>query len=152
MKRDFAYQPTDHELETASNSYVMSLVAVIAGLPFPIINLFATLFFYLGNRKSTYFVRWHCTQALFSQFSLVFINSAFFWWTFSILLGDNQLTSLYIAYLFTVLIFNLAEFVVTIRAAMAIRKGGHMEWWFYGDLTNLICKPGKGGEQRLFDF
>ena len=35
----FAYKPTDHEAEKASNSYLMSLVALIAGLPLPIINL-----------------------------------------------------------------------------------------------------------------
>ena len=46
-----------------------------------IINLLATLIFYLGNRKGTYFVRWHCTQALLSQLSLLFMNSFGFWWT-----------------------------------------------------------------------
>ena len=36
------YKPAEHELEAASNSYLMSLLAVMAGLPFPIINLLAT--------------------------------------------------------------------------------------------------------------
>ena len=45
------YIPGDHEAEKASNSYLMSLIAVIAGLPLPIINLIATVIFYLGNRK-----------------------------------------------------------------------------------------------------
>jgi hypothetical protein len=35
---NFVYQPTDHESEKASNSYLMSLVALVAGLPLPIIN------------------------------------------------------------------------------------------------------------------
>ena len=39
-KKPFAYQPLDHELEAASNSYLMSLVAIIVGVPLPIINLF----------------------------------------------------------------------------------------------------------------
>ena len=73
----FAYQPSEHENEKASNSYLMSLVAVIAGLPLPIINLLATFFFYLANRKSTFFVRWHCTQALLSQAVLLFSNFLF---------------------------------------------------------------------------
>jgi uncharacterized membrane protein len=80
----FSYNPTEHEREKASNSYLMSLVAVIAGLPLPIINLLATFFFYLANRKSTYFVRWHCIQALLSQMVLLFANSYSFWWTVSI--------------------------------------------------------------------
>ena len=72
-KKPFTYQPLDHELEAASNSYLMSLVAIIVGVPLPIINLFATLIFYLGNRRSAYFIRWHCTQALLSQASLFLV-------------------------------------------------------------------------------
>ena len=137
----FSYVPGEHEAEKASNSYLMSLVALIAGLPLPIINLMATLGFYMGNRKGTYFVRWHCTQALLSQLSLLFINSFGFWWTMSILFGGETVTSKYIAYIITALIFNLAEFVATIYTAIQTRKGIHVEWWFYGNLTNLICKP-----------
>ena len=55
----FNYQLSEEETESASNSYLMSLIAIIAGLPLPILNLLATFIFYLGNRKSTYFVRWH---------------------------------------------------------------------------------------------
>ena len=139
----FSYEPGEHEAEVASNSYLMSLIAIIVGLPLPIINLIATLIFYLGNRKGTYFVRWHCTQALLSQASLLFINSFGFWWTISILFTDEVITSNYIAYLMAAFIFNLTEFVATIYTAIKTRKGVHVEWWFYGDLTALVCKPGK---------
>ena len=137
----FEYTAAEHEAETASNSYLMSLVAVIAGLPLPILNLLATLIFYLGNRKKSYFVRWHCMQALLSQFSLLLINSLAFWWTVSIVFDKEALSNEYISYFLTVLIFNLAEFIVTIYTAIGVRKGKHIEWWFYGSLTNLICKP-----------
>ena len=63
QKKTFLYQPNESETEIASNSYLMSLIAIIVGLPLPIVNLIATFIFYLSNRKSTYFVRWHCTQA-----------------------------------------------------------------------------------------
>ena len=75
------YTPQEHELETASNGYLMSLLVIMVGLPFPIVNLIATVVFYFGNRRSTYFVRWHCTQALVSQFPLFLTNSCLFWWT-----------------------------------------------------------------------
>lgn len=133
------YKPGDHEAEKASNSYLMSLIAVIAGLPFPIINLFATFIFYLGNRKGTFFVRWHCTQALVSQASLLAMNSCGFWWTVSVLFRDGEVTNAYIAYIMTVFLFNLVEFVVTIYTAIQTRKGHHITWWFYGDLTNRLC-------------
>lgn len=137
----FAYNPDEHEAEKASNSYLMSLIAVIAGLPLPIVNLLATFFFYIANRKGTYFVRWHCTQALISQLSLLFINSYGFWWTVSIIFTDETISSRYLAYFFTAIIFNIVEFIVTIRTAIRTRKGYHVEWWFYGPLTNLICRP-----------
>lgn len=137
----FAYIPAEHEAERASNSYLMSLIAVIAGLPLPIVNLLATFFFYMANRKGTYFVRWHCTQALLSQASLLAMNSCGFWWTVSILFRDGTLSDGYISYMMTIFIFNLIDFIATIYTAIETRKGKHIFWWFYGDLTNVICKP-----------
>jgi uncharacterized membrane protein len=136
----FEYPPGEHEAERASNSYLMSLVAVIAGLPLPIINVIATGIFYFGNRRSTYFVRWHCTQAFLSQLSMLFINSYGFWWTVAIVLGPDTLSSKYIAYILTAIVFNLLEFVATLYTAIQTRKGHHVVWWLYGDITNLICK------------
>lgn len=140
--KKFSYEPSEHEAEKASNSYLMSLIAIIVGMPLPIINLIATLIFYLGNRKGTYFVRWHCTQALLSQLSLLFINSYAFWWTVSIVFTEEEeITNKYIAYVLAVLAFNLTEFLATIYTAIQTRKGIHIEWWFYGHLTNIICRP-----------
>jgi hypothetical protein len=136
----FAYKPSEHEAEKASNSYLMSLVAVVAGLPLPIINLIATFFFYVANRKSTYFVRWHCMQALLSQLALLTINSFSFWWTVSIIFTDEKVTNQYFAYIFTVIIFNVLELISTIYSAVQTRKGKHVEFWFFGNLTNLICR------------
>ncbi|GAA4441816.1 hypothetical protein GCM10023091_27660 [Ravibacter arvi] len=136
----FPYPPGEHEREKASNSYLMSLIALIAGLPLPIVNLIATFIFYLGNRKGTYFVRWHCTQALLSQLSLLFMNSYGFWWTVSILFWDKGVSNDYIAYILTAVLFNLADFVATIYTAIETRKGNHVAWLFYGDLTNFFVK------------
>ena len=140
QKNTFAYVTTEHENEKASNSYLMSLVAVIAGLPLPIINLLATLFFYLANRKSTFFVRWHCTQALLSQVVLLFANSYSFWWTVSIIFTDEKVSNHYFAYLFTVIVFNILEIISTIYCAIQTRKGKHVKVFFFGNVTNLICK------------
>ncbi|MEC4003350.1 hypothetical protein OX283_001665 [Flavobacterium sp. SUN052] len=137
----FPYKPSDHESEKASNSYLMSLVALVVGLPLPIINLLATFFFFLGNRKGTYFVRWHCMQALVSQAALLCMNSFGFWWTISIIFGDEHVSNRYFAYIFTALLFNITEFVSTIYCAVQTRKGKHVQQWFFGNITNLICKP-----------
>ncbi|NQX82981.1 MAG: DUF4870 domain-containing protein [Flavobacteriaceae bacterium] len=137
----FVYKPEYHEEEYASNSYVMSLVAIAVGLPFPIVNLLTTLIFYLANRKRSYFIRWHCTQALLSQLFLFFANSYSFWWTVSIIFTDETVSNDYFAYILTVFLFNFIEFIATIYTAIKVRKGIHVEWWFYSDITNLIVKP-----------
>jgi uncharacterized Tic20 family protein len=141
LKKEFSYLPNEDESESGSNSYLMSVIAIIVGLPLPIINLIATVIFYLGNRKSTYFVRWHCTQALLSQLSMFFINSFGFWWTISIIFGDESISNLYIAYIISIVIFNVIEFITTIYTAIQIRKGIHIHWLFFGELTQIICKP-----------
>lgn len=139
--KPFDYTPSDHESEKASNSYLMSLIAVLAGLPLPIVNLIATFIFYFNNRKGTYFVRWHCTQALIAQAALLVANSFGFWWTIGIIFGNDSLTNNYVAYMFTIICFNVAELIGTIFSAIQTRKGRHIVWWFYGPITNLICKP-----------
>jgi uncharacterized membrane protein len=113
---------------------------MIAGLPLPIINLIATVVFFLQHRKSTYFIRWHCTQALLSQLTLFFFNSASFWWTISILFGPEEISNSYISYELFVIILNITELAGTIYSASAVRKGTPVKWWFYGELTDLICK------------
>lgn len=138
--KKFMYSPGEHEAETASSSYLMSLIAIIVGAPLPILNLLATIIFYLSNRKSTYFVRWHCTQALLSQLSMLIINSVGFWWTISIFFTSETITNKYIAYMISAVIFNIAEFFVTLYTLIQTRKGLHVEWWFYGGLTNILCK------------
>ena len=139
----FSYTPSEHEAEKASNSYLMSLVALIAGLPLPIINLLASFIFYLNHRKGTYFVRWHCTQALISQIPLFFINSVCFWWTIAVLYTPSEPTVYYFSYLSIVLLLNLIEFIATIYTAIQARKGIHVEWWIFADLTNKFCQPKK---------
>ncbi len=139
--KNVKFEANDEDSEKASNSYLMSLVVVIIGLPLPIINLIATFVFFLSNRKENYFVRWHCTQALLSQLTLFFVNSYSIWWTISIFLGGEKFSNNYFAYLFIALFFNIIELITTIYSAIKTRKGIHVEWWFFSSLTNLICKP-----------
>ena len=63
-----------------------------------------------------------------------------FWWTISILFQDGVISNQYISYMITVVLFNLVELMATIYTAIETRKGHHISWWFYGDLTDMICK------------
>lgn len=137
----FSYTPHENEAEKASYSYLMSVVVIIVGLPLPIINLAASFFFYIANRNATYFVRWHCTQALLSQILLFVCNSTLFWWTLSILFWNQTVTSFYLIYLCTIVLLNLVEFVTTIYSAIETRKGKHIQWFLLSDLVNHWVKP-----------
>jgi hypothetical protein len=137
----FPYAPDDYESERASNSYLMSLVAIMLGLPLPIVNLLATAIFYAGNRKGPYFVRWHCMQALLAQAITLVMNAAGVYWTLAIVFGSQTVTNRYIGYIITIVLFNLLEFVATIYAAVRTRKGMHVSWWFFGPLADALIRP-----------
>ena len=137
----FRYAPDEYESEKASNSYLMSLVAVMVGLPLPVVNLIATAMFYAGNRNKPYFVRWHCTQALLAQAITLVMNAAGVYWTLAIVFGSLAVTNSYIAYVITIVLFNLLEFIATIYAAVRTRKGMHVEWWLFGPLTDAFVRP-----------
>lgn len=135
-----AIETNEYEQERASNIYLMSLAIVIAGLPFPIINFLATFFMYLSNRSGSYFIRWHSLQALLSQGVIALLNASGIIWTMSVIFGQEKLSNSYIAFILTIVVFNLGELAGTIYAAIQTRKGQHVEFWFFGPLTDLICK------------
>jgi uncharacterized membrane protein len=136
----FRYQPDEYESEKASNGYLMSLVAVMAGLPLPIVNLIASAAFYLSNRRGTYFVRWHNMQMLLAQAITLVMNAAGVYWTLAIIFGKPSISNSYIAYLITIVLFNLFEFVATVYAASRTRKGKHVVWWVVGPLTDAFVR------------
>ncbi len=132
--------PNEYDSEKASNSYLMSVVVIMFGLPLPIVNLIASFIFYFANRKSSHFVRWHCTQTLVAQVVTFFANAAGVYWTVAVLFGDWQATNTYFAYIFTIIFFNMFEFIATVYAAVRTRKGKHVSWWFFGPLADVLVK------------
>jgi uncharacterized membrane protein len=131
----------EFEAEQASKIYIISLMVVKVGIPLPIFNFLGVLLFYFVNRKENYFVRWHSTQTLLAQLTTLFVNSLGFWWTMSILFNSTKITNAFLAYIITLLLFNVIEYIAIIYTAIETRKGKHISWWFYGSLTQLICKP-----------
>lgn len=132
--------PCEDEKERASGCYIMSLVAVMIGLPMPIINLLATGIFYFMSRKGSFFVRWNSIQALVSQVPLFVMNNILFWWTIRILFCFTELSSVYIAYFITVNLYNIYDFIETVHSAVNTRKGRIHKWYLYGTITDKMCK------------
>lgn len=139
--KPFRYQPLDYEKEKASNGYLMSLFGMIIGLPLPIANFLTTFFYYLANRKSTYFVRWHCTQALISQTIIFILNSFAVGWTIYLLIIKGKVDILFVSFIVLTLILNVLEFIGTVYAAIRTRKGEHVELYFLSEITNKFCTP-----------
>jgi uncharacterized membrane protein len=150
-----------YEYEKASNSYLMAVVSVIAGMPLPIINVIAAIGFYLANRKSSYFVRWHCIQSAIGQAVIIPFNSVAVAWTVSVFfsrshffdyIGNNHTANaslfideahnapiaywLYMAFIFC---FNLAEFFIIIYTATRVRNGHDVRWFGIAGLTDSLC-------------
>ena len=136
----FSYAPPEHEAERASNSYLMSLVVIMVGLPLPIVNVIGSGIYFLANRKSARFVRWHCTQSLLAQVFTLPVNAAGVYWTLAIVFDRASFTDNYAAYILSALIFNLVEFIATMVAAIRTRKGRHVSWWFFGPLTDALVR------------
>lgn len=131
----------EFERERASNSYVISLVSIVIGMPLPIVNLLASMIFYISNRNSTYFVRWHCTQMLISQVFMFILNATALWLILYYWLTDAFITSWAIAVIFIILLLNIIEIVITIISAIYVRKGEHIRWYIHGFLTDRIVRP-----------
>jgi uncharacterized membrane protein len=138
--RSFSYFPPEHEAERASNSYLMSLVVIMVGLPLPIVNVIGSGIYFLANRKSAYFVRWHCAQSLLAQVITLPVNAAGLYWTLAIVFDRASFSDNYAAYLITVILFNLIEFIATMVAAIRTRKGHHVSWLFFGPLTDALVR------------
>ena len=93
------YDLKDDEKDVITNSYLMSLAVFVTTMPIPVINLIANLYFYFTNRKSSYVIRWHAQNSLFSQIPLFFINSFTWYVVWQILWGEMKITDWVIAYL-----------------------------------------------------
>ena len=139
--RNTSFSLTISDAEKASNSYLISLLAAFVGPPFPIVNLIACIIFYFGNLKSSYYVRFHCTQAILNQLILFFCNSVLLFWTLRIFFSDVYATKTYFIYLLVVIFINFFEFITTIFLAIKVRKGFHVKLFILGDITQIMLGP-----------
>lgn len=136
IERDMQFQkPSEQDAEDASNSYLIALIVV-----FPLLGFLASALYLHNNRKSSYFVRWHCMQALLSQVIILPLNSYCFWWTLSVVKGHLAFSTLFVITMISVFLFNVLELIALIYTAIKVRAGEHIEWRLYRSLTNFICK------------
>jgi len=137
----FLKHVSEEDAEKASYSYLISTVVLMVGLPFPLLNMIATFIFYMANRRKSYFVRFHCLQSLLSQILIVVMNSTTLIWLLNIVFQKTAISNFYFGFLFTVILLNLTEFIISIYASIQVRKRKDVRYFFFGPLTEVICKP-----------
>jgi len=111
------------EREDAMGSYMMMFAAVGAGLPFPFLNLVASLIYYYINKAKGQFVKFHLVQSLLSQIPVTLINSVAVVWGVSLFISSTPVSSAFKGYLVMALILNIAYFIFSIVAAIRARRG-----------------------------
>ncbi len=139
-KASFPYNPSIEECEKASYGYVISTLVVIVALPIPIAALLSTFFYYVANRNSTAFVRWHVIQSLLSQVFLFVFNSIGLWWFISKYFFEKPIPTIFFFYLGFVLILNILEFSFSVYSAILVRKGQHVTWPIFENIIKSRVK------------
>lgn len=137
---ELSYNPKDSERENASNAYIITMMTVTLGLPFPILNLFACIGFYFLIRKKTPFTRFHSLQAITSQVPVILMNSAAIIWTVGILFHKFTISNDFISYVITVVVFNVIDIIYNIIAAMKARNGLLYSFSLFGPLSWMLIK------------
>jgi len=137
---ELSYIPSESEKENASNAYIITMMTVTLGLPFPVLNLFACIGFYFLIRKKTPFTKFHSLQAITSQVPIILMNSGAIIWTVSILFHRAFISNDFISYIITVVIFNAIDIAYNIIAAMKARKGLMYSYALFGPLSWMLIK------------
>lgn len=136
--KPFGNQPKESESEKASLGYLISILSLIVGAPLPIITLFASLGIFFGYRNSTFFVKWHVTQALLIQLFAFCINSIGFVWVILLFFTELPFSNAFVAFILMMFIVNIIILIGTVYSASKLRKGIHVEWLLFGPITNAI--------------
>jgi len=126
---------TERERDDAMASYLMMFASLAIGLPIPLVNLIASVIYFLVNRKTSPFVAFHALQALLTHIPVVLLNAGLVAWLVTILVTQSGYHPLFFWYLFFTVLVNLAYIVWSIVALVHAHKGR----FFYMPLVGRLC-------------
>lgn len=124
--------------EKASMCYLITILSLVAGMPFPPVTFFAAIGIYSSYRNSDLFVQWHATQSLIIQLFMFIFNTITFVWIFLLFFSDLQISNTFFGFLFSTTILNIIVLIATIYTASKVRKGIHCEWILFGPITQWL--------------
>jgi uncharacterized membrane protein len=116
-------------------AYLMMFASLAIGLPIPLVNLIASVIYFLVNRKSSPFVAFHALQALLTHVPVVLLNAGLVGWLVGILVSQAGFYAAFFWYMLFTILINLAYIVWSIVALIHAHKGR----FFYMPIVGRLC-------------
>lgn len=124
---------TEREKDDAMGAYLMMFASLAIGLPIPLVNLIASVIYFLVNRKTSTFVAFHALQALLTHIPVVLLNAGVVAWII-VNIASKNVVPVFFWYLFFTILVNLAWIVWSIVALIHANKGRFFYMPFFGRL------------------
>ncbi len=115
-------------------AYLMMFASLAIGLPIPLVNLIASVIYFLVNRKTSPFVAFHALQALLTHIPVTLLNAGVVAWLIVIIATGSHFAAAYFWYLFFAVLVNLTYIVWSIVALIHANKGRFFYMPFFGRL------------------
>ena len=131
-------QPEEIEIrerEDAMGSYFMMFASMGAGLPLPFLNLIASAIYFYVNRNKGRFVKFHLVQSMYSQIPVTLMNSVAVVWGLRLFFTGGEISQAFAGFLVTLLVVNLAYFILSVIAAVQARQGRFYYFPFFGKMA-----------------
>jgi uncharacterized membrane protein len=126
---------TERERDDAMGAYLMMFASLAIGLPIPLVNLIASVIYFLVNRKSSPFAAFHSLQALLTHVPVVLLNAGAVGWLIGILVSQAGFHAAFFWYLFFTVLVNLVYIIWSIVALIHASKGR----LFYMPVVGRYC-------------
>ncbi len=111
------------ERDDAMAAYLMMFASLAIGLPLPLVNLIASLVYWLVNRKTSRFVAFHSLQSLLSHLPVTIVNAGLVAWTVAAIVGPVRFGPAFFWFLAFTVLLNVAYIVISIVALVHAHKG-----------------------------
>jgi uncharacterized membrane protein len=133
-------QPADisqREKDDAMASYLMMFASWAIGLPLPLVNLVASVVYYVVNRKGSKFVAFHSLQSFLSQVPVSLLNAGVVGWGIGLLVKGETAGNLwpFLGYVLFVIAVNILYIVFSIVALVQANKGRFYYLPFFGRVS-----------------
>jgi uncharacterized membrane protein len=125
----------ERERDDAMGAYLMMFASLAIGLPIPLVNLIASVIYFLVNRRTSPFTAFHSLQALLTHVPVVLLNAGAVGWLIGILVSQAGFHAAFFWYLFFTVLVNIAYVAWSIVALIHAHKGR----FFYMPVVGRFC-------------